>query len=340
MDLFPVSNFDQMIDGQQVLLYHLQSDKLKISVTNYGGILVQLLVLHENQWVDVVQGYETLDEYLSSPEQYFGAIVGPICNRVENAQFVLDGNTIHLPKNKGEHCLHSNAYLPTTIFTCEQTQNEISLRTIITQLSPSSPYPGPIDVTIIYKIINNALKIKISAVSQQKTAIAFTAHPFFCLSQQDSLNEIYAQVKADQFIGLTKDSISGSKIDAVGSFDFNKPRHVFIDPQELDTNEIREQLLNGFGYDHCFVLNSAQNQATFSCENLKMHITTNQPGLHFYTGNYLNNFKGKYGRVYGKNSSFCAECQNFPNAVNRSDFPKVYYEKGEEYVNEVVYTFE
>ncbi len=344
----------QLADGSPVDLYTLTNKNgLVAQITNYGGIVVSLMTPDRNgKMEDVVLGYETLDEYVRD-NPYFGCIVGRYGNRIAKGQFELDGKTYNLAKNNGENHLHGGLKgFDKVIWEAvpDTSEGEASLN--LTYVSPDMEegYPGNLEVRVVYTLTkNNELKITYFATPDKKTHVNLTHHGYFNLTgnaQRDILDH-QLSITSNGFLEVDASLIpTGSLTGLNGSpFDFKKPKRIGI---EINTEH--EQLKRGQGYDHCWLLSSSQTAsmkvpaATLyePVSGRYMEVFTTEPGIQFYSGNFLDGkYKGKGGVVYQDRWGLCLETQHFPDTPNRSqnEWPSTIVMPGSHYSSTTVYKF-
>ena len=343
-------NFDTQIDGKQVSLYTLENEnRLRVDITNYGGRIVSLLVPDLNDvFDDIVTGYHTIDEFLDTEEIYFGAIIGRYGNRIGNASFTLDGTEYNLEANNGPNHLHGGpGGFHAVVWDAEQI-DEQTLR--LTYLSPhmEEGYPGNLTTEVIYELTNdNELVIRYSATTDRTTVVNLTNHAFFNLSGEGNRDIGYHQLRinASHFTPVSEDLIPTGDIAPVENtpLDFREFRAI---GERIDSDH--QQMLYGGGYDHNYVLDRPEgsDELIFAASifdpvsGRKMEVLTTEPGLQFYSGNFLSgNEIGKRGEPYGHRTSFCLETQHFPDSPNKPDFPSTVLEPEERYESTTVYRF-
>ncbi len=343
-------NFETHIDGKPVGLYTLTNDNgLRVDITNYGGRIVSLLVPDKNGvFDDIVTGYHTIEEFIASEEAYFGAIIGRYGNRIGNAGFVLDGTEYELNANDGSNHLHGGpGGFHTVVWDAEQIDSQ-SLK--LTYLSPDMEegYPGSLDTEVIYELNNdNELIINYSATTDKKTVVNLTNHAFFNLAGEGNTEITFHQLKinASHFTPVTEDLIPTGEIAPVEDtpLDFRGFRRI---GDRIDSDH--QQIIYGKGYDHNYVLDRPEGSdglfiaaSIFDPESgRKMEVLTTEPGLQFYSGNFLSgNEVGKRGEPYAHRTSFCLETQHFPDSPNKPHFPSTVLEPAGKYQTTTVYRF-
>jgi aldose 1-epimerase len=344
-------SFGKTTDGQPVDLYVLtNSSGAEASITNYGGAVVSLKVPDRSgKLADVVLGYDNADGYVNN-KSFFGALVGRYGNRIGHAQFVLDGNTYTLAKNNGENSLHGGIKgFNKALWTAKILPAKDGQALELSYLSKDGEegFPGNLKVSVIYTLTDsNALRIEYSATTDKKTVVNLTNHSYFNLAGQGSGDILGHQlmIQADKFTPVDAGLIpTGELRDVAGTpFDFRK---LVAIGARIDQDE--EQIKLGGGYDHNFVLRSSaapgESLAARVVEPTTgrvLEVWTTEPGVQFYTGNFLDGKTvGKGGLAYPRRSAFCLETQHYPDSPNQPKFPSVVLKPGERYHTITTYKF-
>ena len=338
-------------DGEEVDLYTLTNKNgVEVAISTYGGAVVSLKVPDRNgKLADVVLGYDSLDGYVND-KSYFGAIIGRYGNRIGHARFTLDGKTYTLAKNNGENSLHGGIKgFNKAVWTAKETPSPDGQALELTYLSKDGEegFPGILHVRVIYTLTDsNELKIGYSATTDKKTVVNLTNHSYFNLAgagSGDILGHIL-MIEADKFTPVDSGLIpTGELRDVAGTpFDFRKPTAI-----GARINADDEQIKLGGGYDHNFVLRRNPGDPISLAARVMepktgrvLEVWTDQPGVQFYTGNFLDgSAKGKGGLAYTKRSAFCLETQHFPDSPNQPKFPSVVLSPGERYHTTTIYKF-
>ena len=337
-------------DGIDINQYILKnSNGMQISVINYGGIITSWKAKdRDGSYEDIVLGFDNLSDYESS-SPYFGALIGRYGNRIKEGKFSLDGVDYTLEVNNGENHLHGGVKgFDKVIWEVEKEVKEASASLILRHISADMEegYPGNLDVKVIYTLTNDdELKVRYEAETDKKTIVNLTQHSYFNLSANLSRDILAHQITidADSFLPVDKTLIpSGELRDVEGTpFDFRKPKRVGD-----DINEDYTQLTLGNGYDHCWVLNNQNEGVRFvasaydTLSGRSLEIFSDQPGIQFYSGNFLDGtLKSKDGGNYEFRSGFCLETQHYPNSPNQESFPSVILNPGEKYNTETIFRF-
>lgn len=339
-----------MVDGKPVDLFVLEnSNHLEMKVTNYGGIVVSLVVPdRDGNMDDIVLGYNQLEAYVKH-NPYFGAIIGRYGNRIGNAQFTLEGQKYTLAKNEGENNLHGGIKgFDKVVWDAKPVMDDDYVGLILKYLSKDGEegFPGNLDVTVRYILNNdNEFRIDYRATTDKTTIVNLTNHSYFNLAGEGSGDILGHEVviNADRFTPVDETLIPTGELAPVEGtpMDFRIPAAIGA---RIDADY--EQLKIGKGYDHNFVLNKDQEGAmTLAATAYEpasgrfMEVFTTEPGMQFYTGNFLNGMIGKSGKPYNFRNAFCFETQHFPDSPNKPEFPSVVLRPGEEYKTTTIYKF-
>lgn len=340
--------FEIEIQGKSVSLWTLHNKHgMEMTVTNYGAKIVSLWVPDKNkQLVDVVTGYNNIEDYLKSGEPYFGAAIGRYGNRIANGCFTLGGKTYQLAQNNGPNNLHGgpNGFHAVVWEAKQIDESTLELR----YLSPDGEegFPGNLEVTMIYQLTdNNEFSIEYRAVTDQPTVCNLTNHAYFNLSGEgsDTILDHLLELNADAYIPTNEVAIPLGQLRKVEGtpMDFRCP--VAIGER---IEEDFQDLKFGNGYDHTYVINRAGNALAFAARvsspvsGIQMEIFTDQPGVQLYSGNYMNGTEtGKTGKAYLKRAGFCLETQHYPDSPNQPQFPSVVLKPGETYRHHTVHRF-
>ncbi|MFT3830977.1 MAG: aldose epimerase family protein [Opitutaceae bacterium] len=337
------------VDGQPVQLFTLRNDKgAEATITNYGGIVVTLLVPDKaGKNVDVVMGYDNVDAYVAKTP-YFGALIGRFGNRIGKGQFTLDGQTYQLPLNDGANTLHGGTKgFDKVVWQGKPVESKQGAALQLTYRSKDGEqgYPGNLDVVATYTLTNdNALRVDFSAKTDKPTVVNLTHHSYFNLSGGGTILDHLLTINADKTTPVDKGLIPTGEIVSVAGtpFDFRKPTAIGARIDDPDT-----VLQYGPGYDHNWVVN--QKKPGQLCQHafvqspvtgITMEVLSTEPAVQFYAGNFLDGtIAGKHGQVYQKRSGFCLEPQHFPDSPNHANFPSTVLRPGETYTNTIIYKF-
>ena len=343
-------SWGQTGDGQEVELYSLVNDSgMKVQITNYGGIVTSILAPgKDGAFEDVALGFPTLEGYLGE-HPYFGAIVGRYGNRIAKGKFTLDGEEYTLAVNNGPNALHGGIEgFDDRVWAAREMRDEnaVGLRLHYVSEAGEEGYPGALDTTVTYWLTSdNAIKIHYEATTDAPTPVNLTNHSYFNLAGQgdgDILGHVM-MLNADRFLPVDETLIpTGERRPVEGTpFDFTTPK-----PIGRDIDADNQQMEYGGGYDHCFVLKSQDGSLALAARVTEpttgrvMEVYTTEPGVQFYTGNFLDGtLTGKGGKVYKHRFGFCLETQHFPDSPNQPDFPGTILRPGETYRSTTVYKF-
>ena len=342
--------FGSTPSGGEVTLYTLANRHgMEADIMNYGGIVVNLKVPdRQGNIADVVLGYDSLDGYLKA-SPYFGALVGRYGNRIARGRFKLDGVEYTLARNNGENALHGGLKgFDKQLWTARDVSTATEPRLELTYVSRDGEegYPGNLTAVVTYSVTEaNELRIDYSATTDKDTVLNLTNHSYFNLAGQGSGDVLKHQVTiyADRVTPIDKGLIPTGELKPVAGtpFDFRQPHEIGERIAGKD-----EQLVYGKGYDHNFVLNGGGGSLAPAAKvydastGRVMEVLTDQPGLQFYTGNFLDgSITGKGGKVYQQRYAFCMETQHFPDSPNHPEFPSVELKPGERYHTTTVYRF-
>lgn len=337
--------FGQLPDSSAVYLYTLDNGNGCImKVSSYGGIITSLKVPAKNgNQIDIVLGYDSLMDYLrESP--YFGAIIGRYGNRIAAAKFSLEDKEYLLAANNGLNHLHGGIRgFDKVIWKVEEMKTDSTVGLQLHYLSPDGEegYPGNLDVTVTYTLTNdNCLIFDYYASTDKATPVNLTQHSYFNLNGIGDIKSHKLMMAASRYTVVDSTLIPTGELRPVSGtpFDFTKAKSIGQDLLATGGNPI--------GYDHNFVLDTksidelairVSSPETGIC----MEVFTDQPGVQFYSGNFLNgSLKGKNGAVYNQYNGFCLETQHFPDSPNQKLFPSVIITPSEPYRSRSIYKFQ
>jgi len=340
--------FGKTADGTPVDLFTLANPRgVQVSITNYGGIIVSLLAPdRQGRPGDIVLGFERLEDYLKG-HPYFGAIVGRYGNRIAQGRFTLDGVEYRLARNNGENHLHGGLQgFDKKVWAARHWTDSDGAHLELAYSSPDGEegYPGRLDVKVTYTLAeNNQLRMDYYAVTDKPTVVNLTNHSYFNLAGEGDILGHILRLNADRFTPVDSGLIPTGELRPVAGtpFDFTAPTPIGARIEQDD-----EQLRFGRGYDHNFVLRGAGGALAEAAEVYEprtgrvLRVLTTEPGVQFYTGNFLDGtLRGKGGRVYARRSGFCLETQHFPDSPNRPTFPSTVLRPGQTYRSTTVLEF-
>ncbi len=347
-EAIPAEKFQTEIDGKPVSLYTLKnSNGMLVQITNYGGKVVNLWTPDKNgNFGDIVLGFDNIKSYETTGEIYFGSLIGRYGNRIANGTFTIGDETYQLAKNNGENALHGGIKGYNNVVWDATQPDDHTL--VLTYLSPDGEegYPGNLNVKVQYQLTDdNELKIEYWATTDKATPVNLTHHSFFNLkgAGEGIVNDHIIQINADKYTPVDGGLIPTGELAPVEGtpMDFRKPTAIGA---RIDADF--EQLKLGNGYDHNWVLNPASEGLTFAAKVVEpasgrtMEVLTNEPGLQFYGGNFLDgSVSGKEGVPYVFRGAFCLETQHYPDSPNKPEFPSTILEPGDEYYSVCIYKF-
>ena len=343
--------FGKTADGTAVDLYTLVNARgMKATITNFGGIIVSLVVPdREGKLADVVLGFDRLEGYLGK-NPYFGALVGRYGNRIAGGRFELDGQSCQLARNDGENHLHGGLKgFDKRLWAASARMTGDGPQLVLSYLSSDGEegYPGSLSVQVAYTLTDeNALRIHYHATTDKPTPVNLTNHSYFNLAGQgegDILGH-QLQIFADRFTPVDRGLIPTGELRPVAGTPMDFRQLVAIGAR-IDQED--EQLVFGQGYDHNFVLTKTEPDAMERAARVYepthgrvMEVLTTEPGLQFYAGNFLDGTNiGKGNRAYQHRYGFCLEAQHFPDSPNQPRFPSAILRPGESYDTTTVYRF-
>lgn len=337
------SEWGKMPDGSPVTLYTLANkNRVTVSVMTYGGIVTSLKTPDRKGAVeDIVLGFDSLKGYLD-PNPFFGALIGRYANRIGGAQFTLNGVEYKVDKNDGANSLHGGAH---GFDKANWTDRELPNGAIeLTYLSRDGDqgYPGNLKATVTYHLTDaNELRITYAATTDKTTVVNLTNHSYFNLKGSGDILGHIVTINADRFTPVDAGLIPTGELRSVAGtpFDFRTPATAGARIEQND-----EQLKLGKGYDHNWVLNGSGLRLAARVEEPTsgrvLEVSTTQPGVQFYTGNFLDGtLVGKGGGKIGRRSGLCLETQHFPDSPNKPKFPITTLKPGETFSSTTVWKF-
>ena len=347
------TSFGKTADGQSVDIYTLTNRLgMTVKITNYGGIVVSLTAPDRNRrFADVALGYNDLESYMKPPFPYFGAIIGRYGNRIAEGRFTLNGVEYKLAQNNGENHLHGGIKgfdkMVWTVTQVRTTPAGPALFLTYVSKDGEEGYPGNLTVSVVYTLTDkNELKIDYTASTDKDTVTNLTHHSYFNLAGEGNSDILGHRLvlKADRFVATDESAIPTGELRSVAGtpFDFRTANTIGARINE----ESDQQIKFGKGYDHTWVINGPAGklrQAAIVHEPTSgrvMEVWTTEPGVQFYTGNYLDGtITGKSGKSYPRRSGFCLETQHYPDSPNQPGFPTTTLKKGSTYRSTTIYRF-
>lgn len=344
--------FGKTKDGQSVELYTLRSSSgLVAKVMTRGATLVQLHVPDKDgKLADVVLGWDDVTGYESEDNQYFGCTTGRVCNRIARGKFTLEGREYTLAINDDPNHLHGGVErsLDKVVWQAKPFENELGQGVRLSYTSPDGEegYPGELKVQVVYLVPKgkNNLSIRYTATTDQATPVNLTNHAYFNLGGHGSptILEHMLRINAGKYTPVNETLIPTGSVEAVAGkeVDFRKPKKIGKEISSLvDTPTL--------GYDHNWVLNAAEEGKQMRLAAMlfdpksgrRLRISTTEPAIQFYSGNFLKGQKGKDGKTYAHQSACCLETQHYPDSVNHSEFPSTVLRPGETFKSNTVLMF-
>ncbi len=342
------NHFQSVVNGDSTDLYVLKNaNGMEVTLTNYGARIVSVMVPdREGNWQDVVLGFENIDDYVNS-DNNFGATIGRYGNRIANGKITVEGVEYQLPQNNFGHTLHGGPEgYDRQLFKAEQLSDQ---SVAFTYVSPDGEagFPGTLNVKVTMTLTDdNAIDLQYEAETDKETVVNLTNHTYFNLSgdANNTILDHLLMINADQFTPVDDTFMTTGEILPVEGtpMDFRTATAVGerIDQYEYD------QLKNGDGYDHNWVLNSGGDVSQLAATvyspatGIQLEVYTVEPGLQVYSGNFLDGtLTGKKGAVYNKRTAICLETQKYPDSPNKADWPSPYLKPGEKYTSRCIYKF-
>lgn len=349
--MLKAKDFDTVLNGHKVGLYTLENKNgMAVQITNFGARLVSVWVPSKKGWEDVIWGFSTIREYLNTNDLFCGPIVGRYGNRIAKGKFSLNGKEYQTSINNGENHLHGgSAGWWSKVWDAKAVKDEQGNQAL--QLSYYSPdgeegYPGNVLIQVTYTLLSdNSLKISYKANTDMPTVLNPTSHAYFNLhgNTAQSTNTHILKINADAFTPTDSGLIPTGKVVPVEGtpLDFRKPTMIGA---RIDQDF--EPLRFGKGYDHNWVLNGSSvgmKEAAVVFEpstGIEMTVFTDQPGLQFYSGNFMDGKEsGKRGDKHNFRSGIALETQNYPDAPNHENFPSSVLLPQDTYHHTSIYKF-
>ena len=337
--------FGLLSNGKKVKLFTLKAGDLKLSLTNFGATWTSLIIPSGKGKDDVLLGYSGLDGYLHN-NPYIGVTVGRFANRIKDASFKVNGKSCSIDANEGNNSLHSGFRgFDKLLWKTESYEEKegVYIRFELESPDGEGGFPGNLKVVVNYGLTkSNEIICDYHAKTDRYCPVNLTNHAYFNLKGENKGNILSHELvlHCSSYLEVDEQNIPTGKIIPVTDtdFDFKTRRKIYA----ADNSSI-EQFK---GYDHCFVVDGEPERLNPCAEvyepvsRRSMKIFTTQPGVQFYTGDYLDNITGKQGSVYGRNSGFCLETQHFPDSPNQPDFPSCIVSPQKDYHQKAVFSFD
>ena len=331
---YTIKSYGHLPDGTEVHKITLTNTHgAEAEIITYGGTLTRLMCQDRHgNWDNIILGLDSLDEYVSN-QAFLGALIGRYGNRIANAQYQQDDEIIRLEQNEGNNILHGGSKgFDKVVWEFEPFVNDSSIGVNLKYTSPDGDmgFPGTLTVEAIYKLNNdNSLELRFKATTDKTTVISLTHHPYFNLAASGSILDHQLMINADHITPADEQMIPTGELLPVADtpFDFRTSKSI-----GRDINSDHQQLTFGSGYDHNYVLNKENNKTLVAIASdpesgRQLEIHTSEPGVQFYTGNFLDNPR----------TGFCLEPQHYPDSPNKPQFPSTVLHPGEVFTSYIIY---
>lgn len=346
-------NFEAVFNGDSTRLVTLtNASGMEVCITNFGGRIVSISVPDKDgAFQDVVLGFDSVQSYFPANNKTdFGAAIGRYANRINQGKFVLDGDTIQLPRNNFGHCLHGGTEMGTLgwqyrVYKVEE-YNDSSLTISIDSPDGDNQFPGNVKAFVTYTLRgDNSLRIDYKATTDKPTIINMTNHSYFNLSGDPELSVLDEKVwiNASNYTPVDSTFMTTGEIAGVKDtpFDFTVEKLL---GKDITSDFV--QIKYGNGYDHNFVLDTDGDLSKPAARvsdprsGIVLEVFTNEPGIQFYTGNFLDGtVKGKKAKIYNQRHGLCLETQKYPDTPNKPQWPSCVLRPGEEYNSTCIFKF-
>lgn len=346
-------NFEAVFNGDSTRLVTLtNASGMEVCITNFGGRIVSISVPDKDGvFQDVVLGFDSVQSYFPANNKTdFGAAIGRYANRINQGKFVLDGDTIQLPRNNFGHCLHGGTEMGTLgwqyrVYKVEE-YNDSSLTISIDSPDGDNQFPGNVKAFVTYTLRgDNSLRIDYKATTDKSTIINMTNHSYFNLSGDPELSVLDENVwiNASNYTPVDSTFMTTGEIAGVKDtpFDFTVEKLL---GKDITSDFV--QIKYGNGYDHNFVLDTDGDLSKPAARvsdprsGIVLEVFTNEPGIQFYTGNFLDGtVKGKKAKIYNQRHGLCLETQKYPDTPNKPQWPSCVLRPGEEYNSTCIFKF-
>ncbi len=337
------SNFGISPEGDSVALYTLKNEKgYVVKITNYGGIITEIHTPDRNgKMGNIVLGFDNLEQYLGG-HPYFGALIGRYGNRIAKAQFSLDGEGYQLAVNNGNNALHGGLKGFDKVIWNAQVISCVDRAALkLSYLSPDGEegYPGNLTVSVIYELLMDQLFITYEAETDKATILNLTNHSYFNLAGEGNILDHVLYINASRYTPSNDELIpTGELANVEGTpFDFRKPAVIGARIDKVGGNPV--------GYDHNYVLDGVAGEKRLAAKLLdpksgrSLSVTTSEPGVQFYTGNFLDGTLISRGITFRQYSGMCLETQHFPDSPNQPGFPSTVLRPGEKFISQTIFQF-
>ena len=334
-------------DGKPIEAYTLTNGNLSVTILTLGGIITHLIAPdRQGNAADIVLGFDKIADY-EAPGPYFGALIGRVGNRIAKGKFTLDGKSYTLAINNGPNHLHGGLKgYDKRVWSAQpsETPDGPMLKLSLHDPANTEGYPGTVDVQVTYTLTKTTLRIDYLATSDAATPINLTNHTYFNLKdagKSDILSHV-AQISADAYTPVDGTLIPTGEVAPVKGtpFDFTQPK-----PIGRDLVQVQVSPTDPPGYDHNIALRGPSGKlahcatVTEPTTGRKLEVWTTEPGVQFYTGNFLSGNAGKNGTPYNRHNGFCLETQHYPDSVNHANFPSTILRAGQKYLSTTEFRF-
>ena len=337
------SFFGFMPEGDSVMLYTLKNESdIVIKITSYGGIITEIHTADRNgKTGNIALGFDNLEQYLAGHPN-FGALIGRYGNRIAKAQFTLDGVTYQLNANNGANTLHGgirgfdDVLWDAEVISCDERS---ALKLSYLSRDGEEGYPGNLQVTVTYELLMDKLFITYEAETDQATVLNLTNHTYFNLNGEGSIRDHILYINASKYTPVNAELIpTGELANVEGTpFDFRKPSVIGDRFDQLGNDPV--------GYDHNFVIDGSAGEKRLAAKVMDpktgrfVEVLTTEPGMQFYTGNFLDGSLVSGKRVFEQHTGLCLETQHFPDSPNQPDFPSTVLRPGDKFVSQTIFKF-
>ncbi len=344
------TDFQTTINGKETDLYLLKNNVgNEVAITNYGGAIVAIMMPdREGKHANIIQGHDNIQDVINSPEPFLSTLIGRYANRIARGKFHLKGKEYQLAINNGPNALHGGPKgFHARVWDALQMNDHTLVLNLVSAYGEEG-YTGELKVTVVYSLTeDNELSIEYMATTNKKTIINLTSHGFFSLAgianPTPTIESLECEINANYYLPIDETSIPTGEIRFVEGtpFDFRQAKPI---GQDIDADH--EQIKNGAGYDHCFVLNKQEEgELSFAARIVEpnsgrtMEVYTTEPGMQVYTDNWADGYKGQHGATFPRRSAICFEAQHFPDTPNHPYFPSVVLHPNEKYKQKTIYRF-
>ena len=349
LELLTPADFEKEVDGKKVSLYTLKAGQVTMQVTNFGARVVTLWTPDRNgDSEDIVLGYNNIDTYINNPgERFLGAVVGPYANRIANGTYTIGDQVYEFPRNNNGQTLHGGLLgLDMVVWDVDEVKDN---SIVLSYLRPDGQdgMPGNLKIVMTYTLTeNDEFRVDYLAETDKSTHVNISHHSFFNLKGEGNgtINDHVLYINASKTTPVNEVLIpTGEIADVTGTpFDFREPKEI-----GRDVYAENEQLKNGAGYDHNWVLDrKTENEVELAASVYEpasgryMEVWTDQPAIQFYGGNFFDGkTTGKYGRALNYRESIALETQKYPDSPNNPHFPSTLLNPGEKYTHTCIYKF-